>query len=241
MKLIILLTAFLFMSVQIFGQSIKIVAADDLSTDISGTTVEVVGEANDIIYLDLRVINLQQETLKIRYKRVRDYNSGRHDQLCDEILCHEVDDAYIYISPLTIELESGVPSEFKPQIVPNNQESCAVHSYYVVSEFGVVYDSIQVIFKTPNTNCILSIDKEKDMSFNIFPNPVKEVVTLSGEVLKSGGTVVFTDALGKEVKRVSVSEVNTSIDVNDLNRGVYLVNIITKNGEESSIQRLIKQ
>lgn len=243
MRILILLTALIFTSLHLFGQQVKIVKVNDLDTDVSGTTIEVVGDKEDfVIYSDLRVINQGTTAISVRYIRYREVNSGRKDQVCDNTICYDIDEELdAYMTPVLNELLPSKPSILKPQILPAGNEVCAVHNYMVVGENNEIYDSIRVIFRTTGANCILSTDKHEDLQFSIFPNPAKETVTISGESIKNGGTVVFLDALGKEVKRSLISNANNQIDVSTLRRGVYFVNIIDHSGTKSTVQRLIKQ
>lgn len=243
MKITILVTTIIFIASQVFGQSIKFVSVNDLNTDLSGTTIEVEGDKNDAtIYSDFRVINVSSADIEVKYTRIREVNSGRLDQVCDNSLCYDAADAHAYTSPILNLIPSGDSSIFKPQIVPNGIESCAVHNYYVINDFGVAFDSIRVIFKTTNANCNLSVDKElKKTAFSVFPNPAQDFITVKGDELKNGGNVVFLDALGKEVKRAAVNSSNAKIAVNDLRRGVYFVNVYGINGSKSNVQRLIIQ
>lgn len=243
MKITILVTTLLLSAAQVFGQDIKIVSVNDLNTDVSGTTIEVVGDKNDAtIYSDFKVINTGSTEINVKYRRVREVNSGRVDQVCDNSLCYDAADSYNYTSPILNLIAAGDSSIFKPQIVPNGIESCAVHNYYVVNDFGVAFDSIRVIFRSTNASCNLAVEKEvKETPFSIFPNPAQDFITVKGDELKNGGTVVFLDALGKEVKRASVKAANASIAVNDLKRGVYFVNVYGTNGSKSNMQRLIIQ
>ena len=242
MKAIILVTTFLLSIAHVFGQGIRIVAADNLTTNLNGTTITVEGDKSDLdIYIDLRVINDNSYPIIVKYKRVREVNSGRMDQICDNELCYPADDINAYTSPAPNPIGAGASGIFKPQIVPNDNESCGIHSYYVVDDLGVLLDSIRVIFKTTKAACNLSTQKETDLTFNIFPNPVQDVVTLKGESIKNGGTVVFLDALGKEVKRSKFTASNNQINVSSLRRGVYFVNIYDQSGTKSTVQRLIKQ
>ncbi|WP_107040203.1 T9SS type A sorting domain-containing protein [Brumimicrobium mesophilum] len=242
MKLIILAISLILLSSQLFGQDIKIVSVNDFSNDISGTSVEITGDKNDaVIYFDLKVIN-EGAPVDVKYQRIREVNSGRVDQVCDNSLCFDADDVYSYTSPILNTLETNVPSTFKPQLIPNGMESCAVHNYYVVTESGEALDSVTIIFRTTNANCNLSVDKnEEKTSMNIFPNPAKDFITIKSDALKNGGTIVFLDALGKEIKRSFVNSENTKLSVNDLKRGVYFVNIYGAAGTKSSVQRLIIQ
>ena len=242
MKIIILATTLLLSVAQLFGQGIKIVSINDFNTDISGTTVEISADKNDaVIYYDLRVIN-EGAPISVKYRRFRDVNSGKTDQICDNSLCYDAADVYDYTSPVLNPIETGEASIFKPQIVLDGTDICAVHKYFVVSDAGEVYDSITIMFKTTDAICNLGVDENmKETPMSIFPNPAQDFVTIKGDGLKDGGTVVFLDALGKEVKRSSVKSVNSKLSVSDLKRGVYFVNIYGTNGSKSNVQRLIIQ
>lgn len=243
MKLTLLATSLLLTFSVVLGQSIEIVDVNDMNTDISGTTVEVVGDKNDqTIYKDMRIVNTGDSEIIVKYKRIRDYSSGALDQICDNSLCYDADDSYTYTSPAPNPIASGDQSIFKPQIVPNGMESCAVNKYYVISDFGVIYDSITVVYRTTNAECNLSIKNEnKKQEFNIFPNPAQNTINIKGESLKNGGTIVFLDALGKEVKRTLVNNVENNISISELKRGVYFVNIYSQDGVKSKVQRLVVQ
>src|SRR5690554_5094397 len=227
--------------VSIAQKNASVEIQDENGANYSGATVEVTGDGGEI-YKVFYVKNTGSTT-NFYYGReiVHKSHEGVIVQFCDEMICYDTNDPSdpsssegLWTSPKKV-FPVGSINEFKPQM-SSTQSATAEVIYYVLDDGGVKLDSITVLFTST-----LSIGKNEKPFFNIFPNPVKEVVTLSGEVLKSGGTVVFTDALGKEVKRTSVSDESTTIDVSDLNRGVYFVNIISKEGIKSTVQRLIKQ
>ena len=69
MKAIILVTTFLLAIAHVFGQGIRIVAADNLTTNLNGTTITVEGDKSDLdIYIDLRVINDNSYPITVKYK-----------------------------------------------------------------------------------------------------------------------------------------------------------------------------
>ena len=74
----------------------------------------------------------------------------------------------------------------------------------------------------------MSVADVNESSYNVFPNPVKDVLTVSGENMKQ---VTVYNALGQLVKSVSCSDDTVQINVNDLQSGMYFVNVINKNGE----------
>ena len=60
---------------------------------------------------------------------------------------------------------------------------------------------------------------------NIFPNPAKDILNFSEEVLN----IRITDFSGKVVKQISNSE--TSINLSKLVKGIYVISATTKAGE----------
>lgn len=225
-----------------FGQGdIKIVHVSDLNTDISGTEVEVVGSPSDqTIYYDMRVINVSGQSIDVKFKRVRLANTGRLDQICDENLCYSADDQYEYTSPSLITVPNDDTTLFKPQIVPNNQESCGIHDYYVVNQFGIVYDSIRIKFRTTNSNCFLSVEDENmiNSGFNIYPNPAENDLTLEN-LTSFDSEIIIHDALGKEIVRTSVKGTSQNIDLSDLKSGIYFVRIRNEKGRLTEPKKLV--
>jgi Domain of unknown function (DUF4331)/Secretion system C-terminal sorting domain len=73
--------------------------------------------------------------------------------------------------------------------------------------------------------------------FKLYPNPAKSSVLITSEFVTTGGKITVTDLLGKIVKVQSMSLGNNVIDINNLGKGIYLVNIVTKEGNKT--QKLI--
>ena len=69
-------------------------------------------------------------------------------------------------------------------------------------------------------------------SFNVFPNPVKDVVNLQ---LPSMKRVVITDVLGRTIKNITFNAVNSkALSVADLKAGFYFITIETSGGNYTS-------
>lgn len=94
-------------------------------------------------------------------------------------------------------------------------------------------------FTASNTSVAETVSK---VSINVFPNPAKEVVTVSlSNVSSSSVSVTLIDMLGKTVFE-SVYSVNTSaqnlgIDLNKINPGVYFIHVIA--GNEKLTKRIV--
>ncbi len=87
---------------------------------------------------------------------------------------------------------------------------------------------------------VTSIDDSKEIhSFNIYPNPVKDLCTISTDQKYSAINIRISNSLGIMVKELnSTNTNNVEISTSDLPHGVYFINIST--GNSSVIKKIIK-
>ncbi|MBO5956797.1 MAG: S8 family serine peptidase [Bacteroidales bacterium] len=79
---------------------------------------------------------------------------------------------------------------------------------------------------------------ENTSSFNVYPNPVNDKLYI--EVETEIEEVVVYDIFGRhQVTKTPSHQGNLTIDVTELNSGVYFVKVVTENGE--AVQRFIKK
>jgi predicted phage tail protein len=80
---------------------------------------------------------------------------------------------------------------------------------------------------------------ELEVSFNIYPNPVNDKLYI--ETLTPALTVEIYDIYGRvqNLSNSATQQLSNSIDVTNLNSGVYFVKVVTANGE--AVQRFIKK
>ena len=64
-------------------------------------------------------------------------------------------------------------------------------------------------------------------TYNIFPNPVKDVLTVKGENMKQ---VVIYNSVGQMVETFNAESDEVRVDVSAYNNGMYLINVIDNNG-----------
>ena len=81
----------------------------------------------------------------------------------------------------------------------------------------------------------VSLQKNEELSFDLFPNPTSDLISLIGKNLETAE--IFTIA-GKKVKDISLNTLNV-IDVSDLESGVYVIRVISEG--KSAISRFIKE
>ncbi len=73
----------------------------------------------------------------------------------------------------------------------------------------------------------MSVENVNETSYNVYPNPVKDVLTITGENMKQ---VTVYNALGQMVKSVNCNDNTVQVNVNDLQNGMYFINVIDNNG-----------
>lgn len=240
MNKLILLVALAF-SATAFGQ-IKIVRHDDLATAVNGTTVEFTGNPADFevqAYLNFINNTGSSNDFRITRKRFLITPAGAIEQLCDNVQCYNVTDTEMYTTPTTVTLAAGDTSILKPQYRPQGESFCALSRYYVVNNFGVVYDSVDVKINVGGLDCTgtASIEEDVNPELSVYPNPASNVLNIS--LLNSdNGKIVIFDALGKEVLRKTIVN-NSTLDVSDLRNGVYFYHLIDSKGVSTEAKRLI--
>ena len=245
MKQFLFFISLLFTANLLFAQSVKIVEASDLTTDISGTEVDAVGSISDLLVsYDMRVINTSGQDLTVYYKRKRIANTGRTDQICDEYLCLDADDAFWYETPNDIPMSNSSINDttiLKPQVVTEGERFCGIHVYYVVnSDNDEVLDSVTIKFRTDTENCFLNIQDESEQLnvFNIFPNPAKSTVTFNN-LNPSDERIFVFDALGKMLISHDITQLNETVSLSSLKSGIYFVKVQRSSGKMSETKKLI--
>ena len=114
---------------------------------------------------------------------------------------------------------------------PNGDKVC------FKSDFGtapnnndVAYDFIASIDNTATVN------EEQLNTLNIYPNPTKDVITIQG---KANTLYTIYDYTGKLIFSKKANTVNTTIDLSELNLGVYLMKATLNNN--TSFSKIIKR
>lgn len=86
-------------------------------------------------------------------------------------------------------------------------------------------DSLQTLFNAQHTCLVSSVAEHGQSSFSLYPNPAGSEVTISGDASITGARYRVTTVQGKTVRSGSLSGSHT-IPLQDLDRGIYLVEII---------------
>jgi len=132
-------------------------------------------------------------------------------------------DMELYVMPGSI--SAVIPSNEKghlgAHIIPDSiQTGCPTYRYYVGTDTDPFKDSVDIVFCAT-----LDVEKHSNDSFSVFPNPFSnQIEIIAGNI---NGEVPFTiaDATGKIWKEEILQSTKTSIDVADLQPGIYFVRI----------------
>lgn len=76
-----------------------------------------------------------------------------------------------------------------------------------------------------------SVEEMTNETYKVYPNPVKDVLTIEGQDIEQ---VNVFNTMGQLVKTVKCNDNIVNINVSDLQNGMYIVNVIDNNGEVSS-------
>ena len=103
-------------------------------------------------------------------------------------------------------------------------------------------DSLQTLFDAWFETIVGVNESPADnRTFLVYPNPVNEVLSVECLVLseRCNYELTISDLMGKTVKRVSLNEMKTKIDVSGLDKGIYFVTM-EKEGKSVSVRKVVK-
>ena len=74
-------------------------------------------------------------------------------------------------------------------------------------------------------------------AYNVYPNPVKDVLTIKGNDMSQ---IIIYNSLGQLVKSIEGNDNIVEVNVKDLQNGMYFVNIINNNGKLTSKKVIVE-
>ena len=123
----------------------------------------------------------------------------------------------------------------------SNYSGTATLSYMIDNGCGVSDPSEQLSIKVFNSN---NLDEHEGQGLMVYPNPAKDVLVVKAGFSQSGSALIrIFDYQGKLVMECTSDTndafLNKTIQVNDLNRGIYLMQVLQ--GEEAYLTRFVLQ
>ena len=67
--------------------------------------------------------------------------------------------------------------------------------------------------------------------FSMYPNPAKTFISINVNTLIGEGSIIVTDLYGKAVKTQALSMGTNTVNISNLNKGMYFVSTITSEGK----------
>ncbi len=83
----------------------------------------------------------------------------------------------------------------------------------------------------------VKFDGDGKLSFVMYPNPTKEKVNVFVNAFSGKGEIIITDISGKQIQQQVLVIGNNTIEIKNLSKGIYFVNIITD--KEKQTQKLV--
>ena len=82
----------------------------------------------------------------------------------------------------------------------------------------------------------LSVGTNPIMNSSVYPNPTKGIVNIAIPSLNETATIKLYDIQGRQILSKETNQVNTSFGIENLQDGIYLINI---ENEEASVTKKI--
>jgi sugar lactone lactonase YvrE len=83
----------------------------------------------------------------------------------------------------------------------------------------------------------VKFDGDGKLSFVMYPNPAKEKVNVYANAFFGKGEIIITDISGKQIQQQVLVVGNNTIEIKNLTKGIYFVNIVTE--KEKQTQKLV--
>ncbi len=95
----------------------------------------------------------------------------------------------------------------------------------VASEWNDV-DHTNLLYYVIEYSGVVGIKEINSKGINIYPNPIYDIITIENNLQLNISKIEIVDLLGRKIKEVSISNTDIHIvDVSELNKGIYLINI----------------
>ena len=93
----------------------------------------------------------------------------------------------------------------------------------------------------PNVPGPTSIDDNSYSTFNIFPNPNNGILNISLANSSGKQTIEIKNIIGQTVySKITSNSTSNTINLSNINKGIYTVSLINENGTSSSKKIIIQ-
>ncbi len=231
-KFFLILFAFSMGTAFVNAQNIKIIYQGSTLVNGSYVLVNSNASASDISQ-NLWIQNNTTDTLNMRVTKIElDVVPNTLNATCWEV-CPPSDTAGQFptmTSPIIRMDPAAIEYSFAAHQYPEGLSGCSHFRFIFFGDGSNYRDSVDIYFNHgQNCNTPASIYGQQQIAFDIFPNPAKDLITVSLDENIVEGEIIITNLLGLTVARYNVSELNGNkeISVANLENGIYQLSILS--------------
>jgi hypothetical protein len=225
----------------IYGQSIRILDHDNNVNSTSGTITHL-NWVDGTSTVNVDIANLSGTSRVIGLKRYEvNVVGGTENYVCIPGLCYASVQAGVNVfwtAPDDVNFVSDSADLQLYSLYHDSNGKGGTSTYrYVFFDVANTDDSayVDVIYETPLT---IEESKLNETSLEVYPNPAFDEINVNiSEV--SNNRLVIVDMLGSIVRNERLSQINSSINVSDLNAGVYFYSLMANNRQVGQSKRLV--
>ncbi len=108
-----------------------------------------------------------------------------------------------------------------------------------IGNFGINTPLFFAMDNFTNTSSTVGLNEQADvLNFSVFPNPFSNNLSLSLNSISELTTIVISDVTGKIVCSSQLNQLNTTINLDELQEGIYFLELM--NGTHKSVKKIIK-
>jgi hypothetical protein len=108
-----------------------------------------------------------------------------------------------------------------------------------VGNFGINTPLFFAMDNFTNTSSTVGLNEQTDvLNFSVFPNPFSNNLSISLNYISELTTIVISDVTGKIVYSSQLNQLNTTINLDELQEGIYFLELM--NGTHKSVKKIIK-
>ncbi|GEQ84808.1 hypothetical protein ULMS_03160 [Patiriisocius marinistellae] len=147
-----------------------------------------------------------------------------------------VEDPIILLGMCTVQAEVTFDSRFQTIYYDNGNYNGPFT--YEINEMGSEKELIVTNSagdKAYYNTIALSIDENSFANVTIYPNPAKDILTISTTNIENS-TVTIYNILGKEVMNAAIDTASQQLNIEHLNAGIYLMNVVAINGKQQTLK-----
>lgn len=155
--------------------------------------------------------------------------------------------------PITVEADEVIIAhiwhgdhEMQSFYIGSNSAGDDVPSYLMASGCEIdqptpisqIADEVNIVMNIQGTEGFLGVEDFVNADLTLYPNPASDQfnITSGNEVIQS---VIVRDILGKTIETIEVNGLNQDVNVSNLPKGLYLVEVELETGR--AVQKLIKK